>query len=74
MRQRGGPEGPHYEKRALAPVDISTATDEMHHEQMLLLVRYINKSITPYSQPVKSLEFACECLRREIVEVQRQPF
>ena len=70
---RHDPEGSRYEKRALAPVNISAVTDEMHHERMLFLVRYINNSVTPYSQPVESLEFACQCLRREMAEILRQP-
>ncbi len=61
----------HHQERTLAPVNISTVTDEMHREQMLFLVRRVNDPMTPYSEPTESLEFTSECLKRKVVEILR---
>ncbi len=63
-----------YEKRALALVNVSTVTNEVHHEQMLFLVRRVNNSITPYAELVESSQFTCEFVGRKIIEILRQPF
>ena len=69
MTERHDPEGSHYEKRTLAPVNIPAVTNEMDHEKMLFLIRCIDNSITPYSELTEPLQFTCESLVRKIVEI-----
>ena len=46
---------PRVQNGALAPVDVSTMTDEVHQEQMILLVRCVHNPVMPYAEFVESL-------------------
>ena len=54
-------------------VDISTMTDKMYHELMLVLVRRIDNPIAPDAELVECSQLTCEFPGRKIAEVLRQP-